>query len=164
MKVIHSWGFDFFSHVMFVVMRTFATFDDNALQRSLERFRKLLDSEIADRNLPAPPEVDKNRFKSYRAELLNGIYTQYEISYKKNTWSDYRRWLAKNRFKHSSQKMEEFKKSKDFHPKISVKSFCSYWLGFLKNNDLHFILSIGKDMNRRGSNFNKWLFWAIKKQ
>ena len=75
-------------------------------------------------------------------------------------WKNYIAWLKQNRFKHSRDTVEEFKK---IAPKeISVKSFCSFWLGHLKTEDLYYLLSIAKDKEQRGESFNKWLFWALK--
>lgn len=109
-------------------------------------------------------EVEKPKFRSERSELFNELYSYYEKSYRKNCWSDYITWLKKNKFKHSKEKIAEFKKSKDFRKKISIKSFCSFWLSFVKTNDLYYLISIAKDKDQRGENFNKWLFWAIKNQ
>ena len=103
-----------------------------------------------------------DRIKSHRAELFKELYSYYELSYKKNAWSDYKRWLGKNRFKHSPVKVAEFRKSKEFRKPIDISSFCSYWFGFLKTEDLYYLISIARDKHNRGENFNKWLFWSIK--
>lgn len=49
-----------------------------------------------------------------------------------------------------------------YFKKDTEKSFCSYRLGFMKTDDLYFLISIAKDKDNRGENFNRWLFWAIK--
>lgn len=106
-------------------------------------------------------ENNKPRFHSQRSELLNELYSHYEESWKKNTWTNYINWLKNNRFKNTPEKREEFKKSKDYWKKDSVKTFCSYRVGFIPTNDLYYIISIARDKNKRGENFNQWLFWAI---
>lgn len=98
--------------------------------------------------------------KSQRAELFKELYSYYEKSYKKNTWSDYVAWLKKNKIKHSKESIENYNKIK--RPKITVRSFCSYWLSFIPTNDLYYLISIAKDMEQRNQNFNKWLFYSIK--
>lgn len=109
-------------------------------------------------------ENPKPKFRSERNALFNELYGYYEKSYRKNCWSDYIAWLRKNKFKHTKDRVNEFKATKDFRKKITVKSFCSFWLSFLKTNDLYYMISIAKDKDQRGENFNKWLFWAIKNQ
>ncbi len=102
------------------------------------------------------------KFRSQRSELFAELYSYYEKSFKKNSWVDYINWLKKNHFKHSKDKVITFKTSKEFHKKITVASFCSFWLGFMKTEDLYYLISIAKDKDQRGENFNRWLFWAIK--
>jgi hypothetical protein len=132
-----------------------STFDDNVF----EKFRKRLEEEMARKDSTPQSAV---QFKSSRAELFNELYSLYEQSYKKNVWDDYRKWLARNRFRHNQQRALEFKKTKDFRKPITVRSFCSFWFGFLKTDDLYYLLSVARDKTRRGENLNKWLFWAIK--
>lgn len=134
-----------------------STFSDNPFAR----FRLILEREVekVEEGVKLP-----SKFKSQRAELFNELYGFYEKSYKKNMWSAYRMWLGKNKLKHSPERIVQFKKSKDFRKPITVRSFCSYWLGFLETGDLYFLLSVAKDKFNRGENFNKWLFWAIKKE
>lgn len=102
------------------------------------------------------------KFNSKRSELFAELYSYYERSYKKNTWSEYIKWLKKNKYKHSKERVEEYKKIK--RPIITVRSFCSYWFSFIPTNDLPYILSIARDMEHRNQNFNKWLFWSIKNE
>lgn len=109
-------------------------------------------------------EIPQPKFRSERAELLNELYTYYEKSYKQNTWVLYREWLKKNKFKHSTEKVAEYKKDKSYVKIIPIKRFCSYWFNFLKTEDLYYLISIAKDKEKRGENFNRWVFWAIKKQ
>lgn len=109
-------------------------------------------------------EIEKPKFRCERSELFNELYSYYEKSYKKNSWSSYIAWLKKNRFKHSKEKIAEFKRDKSFRKQIPVSSFCSFWLSFMKTDDLYYLVSIAKDKDNRGENFNKWLFWAIKPQ
>lgn len=107
-------------------------------------------------------EIPKPRFKCERAALFNELYGYYERSWKKNCWSDYINWLKSNRLKHSKEKLINFKGSPSFHKKITVASFCSFWFGFIKTNDIYYLNSICKDKENRKENVNKWLFWAIK--
>ena len=116
------------------------------------------------KDIPVLPHVEASTCRSQRAELFKELYGHYESSYKKSTWTEYRKWLGRNKFKHSTARTAEFRKSKEFRKPIEIKSFCSYWLGFLKTEDLYYLISIAKDKENRGENFNKWLFWAIKKQ
>lgn len=102
------------------------------------------------------------KFRSERNSIFNEVYSYYENSYKKNTWSSYITWLKKNKFKHSKERVVEFKKDPTFRKQISVKSLCSFWLGFMKTQDLYYLASVMKDKENRGENVNKWLFWAIK--
>lgn len=131
----------------------------NGFKLALEKAMKQIEGKVE--NLP---KVATSICRSQRAELFKELYGYYERCYKKNTWADYRSWLARNRYKHSQARTEEFKKSKDFRKPIEISSFCSYWLGFLKTEDLYYLISIARDKENRGENFNKWLFWAIKKQ
>ncbi len=108
------------------------------------------------RELPEPP------CRSERAELFKELYGFYERSYKKNTWSDYLAWLRRNRFRHSSERVVQYEKDKSYRKIIPVSSFCSYWFGFLKTSDLYYLISVVRDMEHRGMNVNRWLFWAIK--
>lgn len=105
-------------------------------------------------------EIGKPKFRSERNALFNELYKYYDKSWRKNMWSDYISWLKKNKYKHSKENVALYKK-KAF-PKISEKSFCSYWLSFMKTNDLYYLISIAKDKDQRGENFNKWLFWSLK--
>lgn len=102
------------------------------------------------------------KFRSERNSIFNELYSHYEKSYKKNTWASYISWLKANRLKHSREQVEKFKKSSAFRKQITVKSFCSFWLGWMSTQDLYYLVSIARDKENRGENFNKWLFWAIK--
>lgn len=106
--------------------------------------------------------AQKPRFKSERAELFNELYGHYSKCYRKDTWEAYKKWLQKNKLKHTAENTAKFKKSPDYRKKITIKSFCSFWLGFVATNDLYYLISIAKDKEARGENFNKWLFWALK--
>mgnify|MGYP003425957881 CR=1 FL=1 len=100
------------------------------------------------------------RQKSQRAELFCELYNYYEKDYKRQSWKSYVQWLKQNKFKHSTAKIDEYKKIA--FPKISVKSFCSYWLSHIKTEDLWYLISIAKDHDHRGTSFNKWLFFSLK--
>lgn len=104
----------------------------------------------------------KPKFRSQRNELFNELYSHYEKSYKKNTWSAYIQWLKQNKFKHSNLMVEKYKKDKSFRKQITEKSFCSFWFSFLKTEDIYYLNSIARDKDNRGENFNRWLFWSIK--
>ncbi|HAS92275.1 MAG TPA: hypothetical protein DCS12_08600, partial [Clostridiales bacterium] len=108
-------------------------------------------------------KIDKTKL-SERSELFKQLYPYYERSYKKNTWTNYITWLKRNKIKHSSKSLEDFKKSKYFHKKIDEKSLATYWLCWADKETLYYLQSIAKDMENRNQNFNRWLFWAIKPQ
>lgn len=107
-------------------------------------------------------EYSGKKFRSERNEQFFELYNHYAKSYKKNMWVNYIGWLKQNRFKHSKERVAQYKKIA--YPIINEKSFCSYWFGFMKTNDLYFLNSICRDKENRGENVNKWLFWAIKNQ
>lgn len=106
----------------------------------------------------------KPQFKSERAELFNELYSHYEKSYVKNTQILYGQWLKKNKYKHSMERVEQYKKDKSFRKKITIKSFCSHWFSFIKTQDIYYLNSICRDKENRNENVNQWLFWAIKNQ
>lgn len=58
--------------------------------------------------------------------------------------------------------VDNYKKSKEFRKPITIKSFCSFWLAHIPTKDLYYINSYARDMDRRGENFNKWLFFNLK--
>lgn len=107
-------------------------------------------------------ESPQIKFRSERSSIFSELYSYYEKSYRKNTWIAYVSWLKKNKYKHTRERVEQYKKDPTFRKKITVKSFCSFWLGFLSTQDLYYLCSIAKDMDKRNENFNRWLFWAIR--
>lgn len=102
----------------------------------------------------------KKEFNSQRAELFSQLYQIYELDFKKQTWKNYLKWLKEKRFKHSKEKVQEYKKI--MYKKITVASFCSFWLSHIPTEDLYYLLSIAKDMQNRNQSFNKWLFYNLK--
>lgn len=106
--------------------------------------------------------LPKEKYKSERAELLAEIYQYYELSWKKNTWSNYIKWLKENKKKDSKELRQQFKKTKNYFKKDSIKTFASFRLGHIPTKDLYYIKSQGKDMITRGDNFNKWLWFSLK--
>lgn len=100
--------------------------------------------------------------KSERAALFADLYAVYERSYKQNSWDAYKAWLRSKRLRHSPERVAQYAKDPTFRKPVTVKSFCSYWFGFLKTQDLYYVLSVARDMERRGQNVNKWLFYSIK--
>lgn len=141
-----------------IPMAEFTTFNENPFSK----FRERLDAEL--NRADSAEKVEGVKFRSNRAELFNELYSLYEKSYKKNMWDEYRQWLRKNRFKHTTYTLEQFKKSSAYRKQIPVGSFCSFWFGFLTTSDLCYLISVAKDKDKRGENLNKWLFWSIKKQ
>lgn len=105
-------------------------------------------------------DIPPPRFKSQRAEMMNELYSHYEKDYRKQKWREYVAWLKTNRKAHSKDAVALFKKQS--YPKITVKSFCSYWLGHIPTSDLYYLNSIARDYENRGGSFNKWLFWSLK--
>lgn len=98
--------------------------------------------------------------RSQRAELLGQIYEIYEQDYKKQKWLEYLAWLKANKYQHSAKTVAQYKKIS--YPKISISSFCSYWLSPIPTDDLFYILSEAKDIRNRNGSFNKWLFYNLK--
>lgn len=133
---------------------------------SINSFKDALKNafERIDSTIDKLPKTNSSLCRSQRAELFKELYGYYEKSYKKNQLVDYRMWLSSNRYKHNDTRLEQFKKTPYFRKKIEISSFCSYWFGFLKTEDLYYLISVAKDKDNRGENFNKWLFWAIRKQ
>lgn len=102
----------------------------------------------------------KKEFKSQRAELLSQLYFIYELDFKKQTWKNYIKWLRSNGREHCSLNVIEYKKI--MYKKITVASFCSFWLSHIPTEDLFYLVSIAKDMQNRNQSFNKWLFYNLK--
>jgi len=123
----------------------------------MKTFQELLD-EYKNRLDLIPPKKTLNQ----RQELFAELYNYYEKDYKKQAWKSYVQWLKQNRIKHNKISIQEYKKIA--FKKITVKSFCSFWLSFIPTVDLWYLVSIAKDMDNRGQSFNRWLFWAIKVQ
>jgi hypothetical protein len=121
----------------------------------MESFKALLELKKKELGIEKKP-------RSERSALFTELYGYYQKSYKKNCWLDYLAWLKKNRLKHSKDTVEQYKKDKTFRKMITIKSFCSFWFGHIPTQDLYYLTSIAKDKDRRGENFNRWLFWAIK--
>ena len=123
----------------------------------MKTFQELLD-EYKNRLDLIPPKKTLNQ----QQELFAELYNYYEKDYKKQAWKSYVQWLKQNRIKHNKISIQEYKKIA--FKKITVKSFCSFWLSFIPTVDLWYLVSIAKDMDNRGQSFNRWLFWAIKVQ
>lgn len=105
-------------------------------------------------------EIGNPKVKSQRADLLGQLYDFYEKDYSVQTWKEYVRWLKDNRKKHCKDTVAQYKKVA--YPKITVKSFSSYWLSHIPTEDLYYILSIARDKHNRSESFNRWLFWSLK--
>lgn len=121
----------------------------------MKTFQDLI-NEYKDRIDLIPPKKSLNQ----RQELFAELYNYYEKDYKRQAWKSYVAWLKQNRVKHTKLAVENYKKVA--FKKITVKSFVSYWLGFIPTPDLWYLVSIAKDMDNRGQSFNKWLFYSIK--
>lgn len=107
-------------------------------------------------------EKPEKNFRSERSEVFAELYKYYENDWKVQTWKNYITYLKQNKKKDTNEQRELFKKSDLYFKKISVKSFCSFWLSFLTTDELYFILSIAKDKLNRKESFNKWLFYSLK--
>lgn len=105
-------------------------------------------------------DIPRPKFKSQRSEYLSELYQFYEKDYKIQMWKDYVAWLKTNRKKHSKSTIEEYKVI--HFKRISLKTFCSFWLGHIPTDDLYYLISIAKDKDNRGESFNRWLFWSLK--
>lgn len=104
--------------------------------------------------------IAKPTFKSERAELLSQLYQFYEEDYKIQKWKEYVGWLKQNRKKHSLEMIEEYKRIS--FKKISLKTFCSYWLSHIPTDDLYYLVSFARDKHNRKESFNRWLFYNLK--
>lgn len=105
-------------------------------------------------------DIAKPTFKSERSECLSQLYQFYEKDYKIQKWKDYIAWLKANRKKHTPDSIREY--NVIHHKKITLKSFCSFWLGHIPTDDLYYLLSIAKDKDNRKESFNRWLFYNLK--
>lgn len=108
-------------------------------------------------------EKKANTPRSERAELLGQIYEKYRASNKTQNHKRYVKWLAENKFKHSEQKVVEFKKTKICLKARTIKSF-AIMLAHIPTKDLYYILSIAKDKENRNENFGGWLMGEIYKK
>lgn len=98
---------------------------------------------------------------SERAEIIKDIYAIYtsstqRVHRKKANWKRYVRWLKENRTPDSKENQLKFKKSKRFIKEHDIKRFC-FLISHLKEKDLYYVLSIGKDMENRKENFGAWI-------
>lgn len=101
-------------------------------------------------------------FRSQRSEVFAELYKYYENDWKVQTWKNYISFLKQEKKKDSNESRQLFTKSKFYFKKISVKSFCSFWLSFLTTEELYYLVSIAKDKLNRKESFNKWLFYSLK--
>ncbi len=105
--------------------------------------------------------------RSERASIIEDIYNLYTSSIqrfhrKKANWKRYVQWLKENRLPDKKENQEKFKKSKKFIKEYDIKRFC-FLVSHLKEKDLYYILSMGKDMENRNENFGAWIISNIKK-
>jgi hypothetical protein len=110
-------------------------------------------------------QVEKKKRTSQRAELIGEVYDIYtsptqRLFRKKQNWKRYIAWIKKNRTPHTKENQEKFKKvkSKDggFIKEHNIKTFC-FFLSHLKEKDLYYALSVGRDMENRNENFGAWI-------
>lgn len=98
-----------------------------------------------------------------RNDWIKEIYEFYLKDKKNLDINQYKRWLLRNKKRHSLSNAEHWKtSSKEWRKPITDKSFASFWLSHIPTSDLPYISSIARDKLNRGESFNKWLFWAIK--
>lgn len=111
-------------------------------------------SELAKpKTKPKPP--------SERADVLSQIYPIYRESTKIENWKRYIKWLKENRFKNSTDKIAEFKKTPTHLKTRTTKSF-AIMLAHIPTKDLYYILSVAKDKSNRKENFSGWLMGEIR--
>lgn len=96
-----------------------------------------------------------------RKDLFKELYTFYEEEYQEEMIGKYKIWRVINKQPKTPETKAMFTKSLKFK-KVSDKSFCSFWLSFMKTEDLPYLISIAKDKKNRKESFNKWLFDSIK--
>lgn len=99
---------------------------------------------------------------SKRADLLGQLYEYYERCYIKEMEALYSNWLLEKKNIHSIESGRAFKKTSQYRTKITMKSFCGFWLSHIPTEDIYYLISIARDKEHRGESFNRWLFWAIK--
>lgn len=101
--------------------------------------------------------------KSRRNEMMKEIHEFYTKDKLRTDKINCYRWLRRNKLKVTKENVERWKKtSGEMRKEISPATLASFWLSHIPTNDLPYIISIARDMERRKENFNKWLFWAIK--
>lgn len=105
--------------------------------------------------------LQKPSLSSERAETNLAIYEIYTSSVqtklrKIENWKRYVTWLKEHRYKDSQDTQKQFQKNKMFI-KTHSKSSIAFLTSHLKLHDLKYVLSVGKDMDKRGENFSAWL-------
>jgi len=101
--------------------------------------------------------------KSERVDVLSQIYPIYRESTKVENWKRYIKWLKENRFKNSTDKIAEFKKTPIHLKTRTTKSF-AIMLAHIPTKDLYYILSVAKDKSNRKENFSGWLMGEVYKK
>jgi len=103
-------------------------------------------------------KTDRNR----RRTLLKEIYSLYTSTTQRNkrkkaNWLRYCKWCRDNKIPDTKENQEKFKKTKTFIQEYKPGTF-AYFMSPIKDiDDLEYIISIGKDMDRRNENFSGYL-------
>ena len=106
-------------------------------------------------------KIEKPKIRSERAELIDKIYAIYtsptqKIFRRKQNWLRYCQWCRDNKLPNSKENQAKFKKSKYFIREHNIKSFC-YFISVIPQADLYYILSVARDMDKRGQNFGGFI-------
>lgn len=111
-------------------------------------------------------EEPKKKKHSQRAQFISEIYDIYISEQQRNfrkreNWKRYITWLKDNRTPDSKENQAKFKKSKSFIKEHSVKTIV-FFVSHIPTADLHYILSLAKDMQFRNQNFSSYLLGSLK--
>lgn len=111
-------------------------------------------------------EEPQKKKRSQRSDLTAQIYEIYTSEQQRNfrkreNWKRYIVWLKDNRTPDSKENQAKFKKSKSFIKEHPVKTIV-FFVSHIPTADLHYILSLAKDMQFRNQNFSSYLLGSLK--
>lgn len=103
-------------------------------------------------------KTDRNQ----RRVLMKEIYQLYSSPTqrnlrKKENWKRYCKWCRENKLPDSKVNQEKFKKTKTFIKEFKEKNFAIVMNPIKGEENLYYIISVGKDMDRRGDNFGAYI-------
>lgn len=100
--------------------------------------------------------------RNQRRVLLKEIYSLYSSVTqrnirKKENWKRYCKWCRENKLPDTKENQEKFKKTKQFIKEFQEKTFAILMSPIKGEENLYYIISVGKDMDRRGENFGGYI-------